>query len=74
MEQKIKEVMAKIFNLAVEEIDQNTSPETITIWDSLKHMSLILSLEEEFNVQFEDEELIEMMDFKSIYTIIINKK
>ncbi len=72
MEQKIKEVMAKIFDIAVEKIDENTSPETIATWDSLKHMSLILSLEEEFDIQFEDEELIEMMDFKSILEILKN--
>ncbi len=72
MEQKIKEAMAKIFDIAVEKIDENTSPETIATWDSLKHMSLILSLEEEFDIQFEDEELIEMMDFKSILEILKN--
>ena len=52
--------------IPVEKINEDSSPDTIAEWDSLKHMNLILALEEEFGVQFGDEEIVEMLSIELI--------
>jgi acyl carrier protein len=70
---QIKELMASIFEVEVTYIGDDASPETIESWDSLKHMNLIVALEEEFNVQFTDEEMLQMLNFQLI-SLILNEK
>ena len=73
MEEKIKLVMAEVFGVDIVEIDDKASPETLAAWDSLKQMNLILALEEEFEIQLTDEEVIEMLNLPLIMEIIKNK-
>ncbi len=73
LEDRIKNIMSAVFEIPEEQIKDNSSPDTIESWDSLKHMNLIIALEEELEVEFTDNEIFEMMDYKSIESIIIGK-
>lgn len=66
MEEKLKQIMSQVFEVPIEEITENTSPDTVEKWDSLQHMNLILALEEAFNVTFSSEEITEMLNYKLI--------
>ena len=70
---KIKSIMALVFNIKKAEIEDNSSPNTIEVWDSMKHMNLIIALEEEFKVSFSYNEIGEMVNFK-IINLILNQK
>ena len=65
-DERIKGVMAAVFEVQVEDIDDNASPDTIGKWDSLRHMNLIVSLEEEFEVTFDDDDIANMLNFKLV--------
>lgn len=73
MEARIKQVMASVLRTDISKIDENASPETIEMWDSLNHMNLILALEEEFGVEFENEEIVNMLNYKLIYLTLDEK-
>ncbi len=73
MEDRIKNVMAAVFEAPVDEITDESSPDNIESWDSLKHMNLIVALEEEFSVQFDDEEIVEMINY-ALIKLILSKK
>lgn len=73
MDEQIKELMANIFEVEVSDIGDDASPESIESWDSLKHMNLIVALEEEFNIQFTDEEILQMLNFQLISLILKEK-
>lgn len=73
MEDKIKNIMSAVFNVEIEKIDDSISPDTLDEWDSLKHMNLIIALEEEFNVEFSEEEIIEMISYSLIKSTLENK-
>jgi acyl carrier protein len=73
MENRIKKVMALVFEISVNKINQESSPDTIDNWDSLKHMILVVALEEEFDIQFEEVEITEMMNYKLICNMIKGK-
>ena len=70
MEDRIKNVMSAVFEVSVDKIKDNASPDTIVSWDSLKHMNLIIALEEEFNVEFSDSETVELLSYKLISIIL----
>jgi acyl carrier protein len=73
MENRIKELMSVVLETDLSFIDDNASPETIENWDSLKHMNLISVLEEEFNITFSDDEILEMLSYKLILRNIKEK-
>ena len=73
METRIREIMSSVFNVDIAEIDEKASPDTIEKWDSLAHMNLIVALEEEFEVEIIEDEIIEMMNFKLTCEIIKSK-
>ncbi|QFG53744.1 acyl carrier protein [Chryseobacterium sp.] len=70
METRIKNVMASVFEMPVEQITAESSPDNIEIWDSLKHLNLVVALEEEFDIEFDDDEALELMSFSSIYDLV----
>ena len=73
MENRIKEIMSVVFETDLSMIDDCSSIETIENWDSLKHMILIAVLEEEFKITFSDDEILDMLSYRFILTILKNK-
>lgn len=70
VKEQIAKILAVVFEVNIDSIDENTSADTIETWDSLRHMNLILALEEEFNVSIPDEEVGNLMNFKLIELVI----
>ncbi len=73
MEERIKNVLSAVFEIPADSINDQSSPDTIQEWDSIKHMQLVIALEEEFGFQFTDEEIVEMLNYSLIKEIIRNK-
>lgn len=62
--------MAKIFNVPVDAIADDASPDTVANWDSLRHMNLVLALEQEFNVELTDDQVVEILTYKLIKIVL----
>lgn len=73
METKIKNVMSSIFDVELDQIIDTTTQGDLEHWDSMGHMNLVVALEEEFDLVFDEEEIIEMMNFKLICCIVSEK-
>ena len=73
MEEKLKKVMADIFEVSSDQINESSSIDNTDNWDSLKHMKLIITLEESFSIKFKDEEIIEMTNYSTIKKILKRK-
>tara|TARA_B110000971_G_C19590795_1_gene311657 strand:+ start:19 stop:255 length:237 start_codon:yes stop_codon:yes gene_type:complete len=69
-EDRIKIVMASVFSVDVEVINKHTSPRTISSWDSLRHMSLVVALEKEFGIELEYEEIEAMVSYSIVSSTI----
>lgn len=74
MEDRIKDVMAAVFEISVDEIKDDSSPHSIKSWDSIKHMNLVVALEEEFDIRFEDDEIPSLVNFNIIVATVISYK
>ena len=66
MFETVRQVMAQVFQIDAESIRDDTSPESVERWDSLKHMQLIMALEDEFGIEFPDESIPELLSFALI--------
>ena len=66
IESKVKEIMSIVFELPLDKIKSSISSEDMEEWDSLKHMALIVALEEEFEKEFEEDAILAMVDLESI--------
>ena len=73
VQEKIAQVMAGIFELEPKSISQETNTKNIDNWDSLNQIKLIVALEDEFDIEFEPEEIAEMTSFLIIETIVKSK-
>lgn len=73
MENRIKKVMSEVLDIDESLINDSTSAEMIESWDSLKQMNLIVALEEEFDIEFDGEDLENLINFKLICLIIQEK-
>ena len=70
MEERVKNVMSLVFDINVSEINDDTSPDTVKNWDSLRHMQFIEALEDEFAIELDEEQIVEMMNYQLVlYTL-----
>jgi len=66
MKERVFQILSQIMGIPVQDIREDSSPDTIAEWDSLKHMRLVLALEEEFSVRFSDETIVGMLNVSDI--------
>jgi len=69
----VKEICSDIFNNENLDIDSNTNSTEINQWDSLNHLNLMSSIEEEFNIKFDFEEIGSLKNIGDIVKIISEK-
>ena len=66
MQARVLNVVSQVLGIPVDAITDDSSPENVEAWDSLKHMNLVLALEEEFGIRFSDERIVAMLSVRSI--------
>ena len=69
-EDVLKQVMATILNVDVSQIDNDSSMDNMSNWDSLHHMNLVLALEEEFKLSIPDEDAGNITSYKLIKLVL----
>lgn len=67
---KILEVMSSVFEVELSMLNEDSSIDNIENWDSIRHLNLILALEEEFKITIPDEEVGDLVNYKLIELII----
>ena len=73
IESRIKNVMAVVFKITASDIKDTDSVDTIELWDSLKHMELIVSIEQEFEIELSLDEIVAMQNVGEIKRIVYDK-
>ena len=70
LKEDLKYCMSSVFELNVLEISDDYSQEMSMVWDSLRHLKLVIALELKFDISFEPEEIAGMTSFEKIYRTI----
>ncbi len=66
MSSKVFEIVARIMGVPVDAVNLESSPETLENWDSLRHIKLILAIEESLGVQFSDEDIVSIKNVQDL--------
>ncbi|QUY43026.1 acyl carrier protein [Acaryochloris marina] len=69
---RVIQVISTILNVPTDKLNIDSSPESVEQWESMKHINLVLAIEEEFDVQFDDEQIAELQSVKSIIEAVEN--
>ncbi len=69
---RINQILADTFKISLEDAAKNLGMNDVNNWDSLSHMNLIVSIEEEFNIELSGDEIAEMVTFDQIREIFRN--
>lgn len=73
MEAQIKSLVSNLFDVDVESLSLESSPDDIEKWDSLGHMNLVAAVEEEFEIELSDEDIDDMANIALLINIIEEK-
>ncbi len=71
--QEIKRAIAATFEIPLAAVDANSSSQTIAKWDSIGHIDLVMTLQQDLGLSFTMEEIIQMKDFDSICRVVVAK-
>ena len=67
---KVKEVLSQVLDISPDTISNDFTRDSIDNWDSITQLTLVIALEEEFGVQFDDENMAQLLNFKSIILVL----
>ncbi len=72
-EDKFFTILAALLTIPREELSRDSSRETLAQWDSLKHMHLVLALEDEFGIELDDTEIAALSSAGALLDVISNR-
>ena len=70
MEERIRQIAASVLRVSPARLDAAASPDTIETWDSLRHLNLVLALEEDFDLRFTVEDVGRMRTLGEMVKLI----
>lgn len=70
-ETRVIKTFARVFQKPADEIRLTDTRETISKWDSIAHLHLIMSLEDEFAIRINTEDVVEIDSVKKCVEIIL---
>jgi len=70
---RVQKAFSSAFEVEPSSITINTVPGDVNAWDSMGHVTLASSLEQEFNLSFDVDELMEMENVRAIVRIVQSK-
>ena len=73
MDTKLNQLIAAILHIPLDGVVDQLAMSEVETWDSLQHMNLIASLEQEFGVEFTFEEIVSMQSVAEIKRVLHGK-
>ena len=70
MSEKLYQIVSEVFNVELNKINDDTSPENLEEWDSFNFYVLLDQIENKFNIKFDLDETLEIKkigDFKILF-------
>lgn len=70
MEERLYALIAEVLKMPVAEVKDELSMDSTEVWDSLRHMDLIVSIEQAFHLELTFEEITAMRDVGQIKQVL----
>lgn len=73
MDNKLKVLLSDIFKIPVDDVLDDLTMKDSGFWDSLKHMELIVGIEDVFETELSSDEIVKMQSVGEIKQILKEK-
>jgi acyl carrier protein len=73
LEETIKSIVADAFELPYDEVTLDTAPSNTASWDSFGQMNLVLSIEKEFDITLEFDEIFKIVSTQTLLELVEGK-
>ena len=73
MIERIREIISEHLEVSPTEIEDDFSPDHTSAWSSMKHMEIIMALEEEYRIRFDADEIPKMIGFRILCDQVLEK-
>jgi acyl carrier protein len=70
IQERARAALAQVFKVDPQTIANNASQTDLSEWDSVRHMNVVIALENEFGIEFDDAELQGLTSFPLLVTAI----
>jgi acyl carrier protein len=57
-------------DVPLDQVGEDASTDTLAAWDSVRHMNLVLALEEEFGVEFTPDQTTAIVSCRAIVAVL----
>jgi acyl carrier protein len=69
----LEDVFFECFNLRSDSLRDEMTMQDVELWDSLRHMELIVAIEQKFDIALSFEDISSMQDIGSIRKLVLSK-
>ena len=66
----LKRTVAGVLGVSPDDINDTSSMDSLSEWDSVKHLNLVLAIEDIFEISMTEEQSLEMLSFPLIKLIL----
>jgi len=70
MDNQLKAILGTVFDLPADEINDQTSPGDVGLWDSLNHLRMVTEIEKVFRIRLTQKEIREMLTYAKIREVV----
>ena len=69
----VRRLAADVMKKTIEEIPADGTRDSVSGWDSMAHVNLVLAIEQHFDLQFKPEEMLEMLSIELTAMLVEEK-
>ena len=70
IEDRFRRIFATVMGNSVDQVDEDSSPDTLSSWDSLRQMNLVSAIEEEFETTLSFDETTTLTNYASVLDLV----
>jgi acyl carrier protein len=70
VEDRVRKIIAIVFDLPVESVDRQSSKDNIKNWDSMGIINIMVALESEFSISIEVDEAVNLISVENIINLL----
>lgn len=74
MNERVRTILSQVMDVPLDQVGEDASTDTLVAWDSVRHMNLVLALEEEFGVEFTPDQTTAIVSVKAIMNALQRRK
>ena len=72
VESTLKRIISEIFEIPIDKISNDFNHQNVEEWDSMNHINLVVSVEEEFGIEIEEDKILDLMSFQALSDYIVS--